>query len=92
MKKHFSPKPIVVAERFRFHKRDQQMDESVKDFNVSLRKLSEFCDFGTLRNEGIQKKLLSIADMTYEKSLEIALAMESPLKMLLNCKQNSFNQ
>lgn len=68
------------------------MDESVKDFNVSLRKLSEFCDFGTLRNEGIQKKLLSIADMTYEKSLEIALAMESASKVVVELQQKSFNQ
>lgn len=103
LKKHFSPKPIVIAERFRFHKRDQQMDESVKDFNVSLRKLSEFCDFGTnlkdalrdrfvcgLRNEGIQKKLLSIADLTYEKSLEIALAMESASKDVVELQAKKF--
>ena len=90
---HFNPKPIVIAERFRFHKRDQHQDESVKDFNVALRKLSEFCEFGGnlkdslrdrfvcgLRNEAIQKKLLSISDLTYEKALETALAMESASK------------
>ena len=96
LKDHFSPKPIVIAERFRFYKRDQQGDESVKDFNVALRKLSEYCDFGAnlkdslrdrfvcgLRNEAIQKKLLSVDKLTYEKALEIALAMESASKDVL---------
>ena len=83
----------MIAERFRFHKRDQQIDESVKDFNVALRKLSKHCNFGTnlndalrdrfvcgLPNEAIQKKLLSVANLTYEKALETALAMESASK------------
>ena len=96
LKDHFSPKPIVIAERFRFYKRDQQVGESVKDFNVALRKLSEYCDFGAnlkdslrdrfvcgLRNEAIQKKLLSVDKLTYEKALEIALAMESASKDVL---------
>ena len=93
LKDHFSPKPLVIAERFRFHKRDQHPDESVKDFNVALRKLSEYCDFGAnlldslrdrfvcgLRNDAIQKKLLSVDKLTHEKALEIALAMESASK------------
>ena len=93
LQSHFSPKPIIIAERFRFHKRDQQADESVKDFNIELRKLSEYCDFGTnlkdslrdrfvcgLRNDAIQKKLLSVDKLTYDKALETALAMESASK------------
>ena len=93
LQSHFSPKPIIIAERFRFHKRDQQADESIKDFNIALRKLSEYCDFGTnlkdslrdrfvcgLRNDAIQKKLLSVDKLTYDKALETALAMESASK------------
>ena len=79
----------------------------MKDFNVALRKLSEYCDFGAnlldslrdrfvcglrndaiqkkllsvgLRNDAIQKKLLSVDKLTHEKALEIALAMESASK------------
>lgn len=93
LSKHFNPEPLVIAERFRFHKRDQKQGESVTDFNVSLRKLSEHCKFGqslndTLRdrlvcgllNENIQKRLLSEKDLTYEKALEISLSMESAQK------------
>ena len=93
LKKHFSQQPIVIAERFRFHKRDQQIDESVKDFNVARQKLSKHCNFGInlndalrdrfvcgLRNESTRKKLLSVANLTYGKALETALAMESASK------------
>ncbi|XP_053391713.1 uncharacterized protein K02A2.6-like [Mercenaria mercenaria] len=86
---HFNPKPLTIAERFRFYKRDQRAGESVQDFNISLRKLSQHCNFGDglnevlrdrfvcgLRNENIQKKLLSEKDLTYEKSIEIATTME----------------
>ena len=91
--KHYNPKPIFIAERFRFHKRDQRPEESVKDFNVSLRKHSEYCNFGAklndslrdrfvcgLKNETIQKRLLSERDLTYVKAVDMAIAIESALK------------
>ena len=36
---HLSPKPLVIAERFRFHKRDQKDGESVLVYVAKLRKL-----------------------------------------------------
>ena len=90
---HFNPKPLVIAERFRFHKRDQKPDESINDYNVSLRKLSEHCKFGTnlndtlrdrfvcgLKSETMQKKLLTEVDLTYENAVKIAVSMESASK------------
>lgn len=44
---HFSPKPIIITERFRFHKRNQEEEESVAQYVAVLKKLSEHCDFGT---------------------------------------------
>ncbi|KAJ8348953.1 hypothetical protein SKAU_G00275420 [Synaphobranchus kaupii] len=35
---HFSPKPLVIAERFRFHKRNQEEGESVTVFVAALRR------------------------------------------------------
>lgn len=65
----------------------------MKDFDVNLRKLSEHCSFGAtlndslrdrfvcgLKNESIQKKLLSEKELTYDKAVEIANAMESAHK------------
>ena len=93
LKDHYTPKPLVIAERFRFYKRDQKPDETIRDFNVALKKLSEYCDFGAnlkdtlrdrfvcgLKSEAIQKKLLAERDLTYDKALEIAQAMESAYK------------
>ncbi|XP_033733598.1 uncharacterized protein K02A2.6-like [Pecten maximus] len=90
---HYSPKPLVIAERYRFHKRDQREGESIRDYNAALRKLSENCTFGdtlndTLRDrlvcglkaEHIQKKLLTESDLTYQKALEVAIAFETATK------------
>ena len=32
LEKHFEPKPLVIAERFHFHRRYQQAGETVADF------------------------------------------------------------
>ncbi len=47
LKDHFSPKPIVIAERFRFHNRCQHETETVAQYVAILKKLSEYCEFGT---------------------------------------------
>ena len=44
---HFSPKPIIIAERFCFHNQNQEEGESVAQYVAVLKKLSEHCDFGT---------------------------------------------
>ena len=89
LKRHFNPTPIQIAERFRFHKLDQKEGESIRDFNAAIRKLSEHCGFVDfndslkdrlvcgLRNEQVQKKLLTEKDLNYEKALETAVAMET---------------
>lgn len=90
---HFSPKPLVIAERFRFHGRSQEEGESVVMFVAALRKLAEHCAFGDvlndslrdrlvccLKNEGIQKKLLTESDLTLEKVINISVTMEMTSK------------
>jgi len=77
LENHLAPRPLVIAERFRFHKRHQQKDENVSDFCVAIQKLSENCQFGTtlfdalrdrlvcgLASEQIQRRLLTEADLT----------------------------
>ena len=103
LQKHFNPRPLVIAERFRFYKRDQRPDESVKDFNISLRKLAEHCEFKEqlneqlrdkfvcgLHNEAIQRKLLSEKDLTYEKAYDTATAMEAATKDVKELQGNKF--
>ena len=90
LKKHYEPSKVVIAERFHFHRREQQAEESIAEFLAALRRLATHCQFGDhledslrdrlvcgLRSESIQKKLLSEADLTLQRALEIAQGMES---------------
>lgn len=51
---HLSPKPLVIAERFRFHKREQKDGESIKTYAASLQKLAEHCNFGGALTEALR--------------------------------------
>ncbi|XP_031330712.1 uncharacterized protein K02A2.6-like [Photinus pyralis] len=64
---HFSAKKIVIAERFRFYRCSQGVnDEALRDRFVC----------GLLK-ENIQTKLLSESDLTFEKACSTALSMET---------------
>ena len=93
LRDHLSPKPSVIAERFRFHKRDQRPGESVLSFMAELRNLATHCQFGAslndtlrdrlvvgLRNETTQKRLLSETDLDLEKAINLSVAMETAAK------------
>ncbi|KAB5579140.1 hypothetical protein PHYPO_G00191710 [Pangasianodon hypophthalmus] len=41
---HFSPRPIVIAERFRFHERNQAQGESVAQYGAVSKKRAEHCE------------------------------------------------
>uniref|UniRef100_A0AAQ4QCI8 CCHC-type domain-containing protein n=1 Tax=Gasterosteus aculeatus aculeatus TaxID=481459 RepID=A0AAQ4QCI8_GASAC len=89
LKAHYSPKPLIIAERFRFHKRNQEEGESISQFVAVLKQLSEHCEFGHslndtirdrlvcgMRSGTIQKRLLTEANLTLQKALEVSLSME----------------
>uniref|UniRef100_A0A3B3R045 ribonuclease H n=1 Tax=Paramormyrops kingsleyae TaxID=1676925 RepID=A0A3B3R045_9TELE len=93
LKEHYSPKPLIIAERFRFHKRNQQDGESISQFVAVLKRLSEHCEFGLslsdticdrlvcgLRSEAIQKRLLTESNLTLQKAIEISTSMEMAAK------------
>ena len=90
VKTQLSPKPLVIAERYRFYKRSQEATESIADYVAVLKKLSEHCEFGEqykdalrdrlvmgLRNESVVKRLLTEANLTFDKAQAIAVAMET---------------
>ena len=87
---HFSPKPLVIAERYRFHKRDQLPGESIVTFVAELRRFARHCNFGTnlddclrdrlvcgLSNSHIIKKLLAEKDLDLPKAIQLATASET---------------
>ena len=86
LKRHFAPKRVVIAERFRFYRREQNIGESVADYEAELRRLATLCDFGEyldqalrdrlvcgLRSEATQEHLLSKSDLTLKRALEIPI-------------------
>ena len=54
--KHYDPKPLVISERFKFHKRNQQADESISEYCAALQKHASTCQFGTFLDEAFLKK------------------------------------
>ena len=97
--KHYSPKPSEVVLRYKFFTRRQQEGETIAQFVAGLRQLSDGCRFTELENmlrdrlvvgcrePAIQRKLLSEAKLTFEKSLNIATAMETANRDVEDLKQ-----
>ena len=90
LKDHLNPKPLVIAERFKFHKRDQKEGETIAQYVAALRKLADTCEFEAfleqalrdrlvcgLYAENIQRKLLTEADLKLSRAYEIAQGMEA---------------
>ncbi|KAI7789894.1 hypothetical protein IRJ41_014004, partial [Triplophysa rosa] len=86
---HFKPKPILIAERFRFYQRNQSHDETISDYILALKRLASSCEFGTFLDDALRDKfvcglmgevyhrrLLSEKDLTFKKACDIALALE----------------
>ena len=97
---HFKPKLVVIAERFQFHRRNQEPGESVTKYEAELRCLAASYKFGDylpqairdrlvcgLRSEGTQKRLLAEAELTLTKALEIAQSMEAADRNTQHLKQ-----
>ena len=85
---HLKLRRLTVAERFKFHQRNQN-DGDVAKFAVELRRLASTCNFGDflteaphdqfvcgIRNGNTQRKLLS-EDRSFEQAMHTALADEA---------------
>ena len=103
--KHLAPKPLLIAERYRFHKCDQKEGESVREYVASLQKLTEHCQFGFgwedalrdrllcgIRDEAVRKRLLSKADLTFAKAVEMIETEEAAVKDAGQMKQSEVIQ
>ena len=99
---HFEPKPIVIAERYHCHKRDQAAGESVSQFIAELRRLARHCEFKTFLDEALrdrfvcglhakatQNRLLTEKNLTLTKALEIAVGMEAAAKEVTELQARS---
>ena len=105
IQEHMSPKPLEIAERFRFYQRNQHEGEGIFVLLTELRKLATHCNFGGnlyevlrerlacgLQNMQIQKRLLSEAKLKYSKAVEIAVAMETAMRDTSEYSELNSNQ
>jgi len=88
MGRHLTPKPPVIAERYKFHKCNKK-DESIREFLAKLQKLAETWEFETYRDEALRerlvcgmnykvtrRKLLGEAELSLKKAVDIAVGMK----------------
>lgn len=95
LSEHFNPKPIVIAERFKFWSATQGDTESVGNFIVRLKNLASNCKFETFLQQAMRDKLvcglnkqmsktqtylLTQADLTFELARKRCLANEMAAK------------
>lgn len=93
MQAHLLLEPLLIVERFRLHKRNQTKEETIVAYVAELKRLSGRSEFGTgladvfcdrlvcgIRHEGIQKRLLTEADLAFKRALEIAVLTETAAK------------
>ncbi|XP_042142281.1 uncharacterized protein K02A2.6-like [Ixodes scapularis] len=86
---HFAPKPSEIVERFKFHKRAQHSDEPMAAFIADLRRIAVTCNFGDaldsslrdqivcgVKDEALQRRLLSEAELTLAQAEKLAIAAE----------------
>uniref|UniRef100_A0A5S6Q2K1 Reverse transcriptase domain-containing protein n=1 Tax=Trichuris muris TaxID=70415 RepID=A0A5S6Q2K1_TRIMR len=90
LEEHFSPKPSEIYSRFQYQRRFQQASEGVAAFVAELRQLAQHCNFGDtlesrlrdllvccLRDETLQKQLLTVKDLTLATAIDRALSAEA---------------
>ena len=56
---HLSPKSLLIAERFRFHMRDQRDDKNINTYVAEIKKLSEHCEFGPALNDSLRDRFVA---------------------------------
>lgn len=93
LKDHFNPKPSEIVQRFKFNSRNRKQGETVMEYVAVLRKLAQDCNYGDklsemirdrlvcgIGDDRIQRRLLSEPDLTFDKALKLAQAIETASK------------
>lgn len=106
LKTHYVPRTNYIAQRYKFHARNQLEGESISEYVTNLRKLSATCKFGQLLDEALRNRflcgvkstelrdrLLTAAhskDLTLALGIEMGLAYEVTVKSSQQFSQTTF--
>ena len=90
LQNHLQPKPMIIAEKYKFHQGNQGHTETVSEFLAALQRSAANCEFkGFLeealrdrfvcgvKSESLRRRLLLEKELTLAKVTEIAVAMEA---------------
>lgn len=94
LRKHLTPKPLIIPSRHRFLNRKQHEGEAINTYLVELRALAVNCEYDSkmlnimlrdvfvsgLRNKMILDRLFEEDNIDLDKTVQIALAMERAYK------------
>ena len=58
LKSHYEPEPLIIAQRFHFHRRNQGPEESIADYVAELRRLASRCKFDAYLDEALRDRLV----------------------------------
>ena len=102
LSKHFEPKPCEIVERFRFNSCNRKEEQSTADYVAELRRLSEFCNYGDkldehlrdrlvcgIKDNRIQRRLLSESDLTLQRAIEICIGVEVAEKNMVTLEEQT---
>ncbi len=100
-KDHFNPLPSVIVQRYKFNTRIQQPGETTAEFVAELRRLAQHCEYGAtledmlrdrlvcgIKDERVQRRLLSEPSLKFKKAWEISQAMELAMKNAKDLQRN----
>lgn len=92
LKNHFKPCTLTIVERYRFGCRNQQPNETIAEYVVTLKHMASTCNFGTFLKDALRDKLVSgirddnirqrllTEELSLEDSLKRALMLEEAIK------------
>ena len=58
LKKHFEPEPVIITERFHFHRRQQGANESIAEYVAALRCLATLSSFKEYLEQALRDRLV----------------------------------
>ena len=90
VQEHHNPKPFIILRRFCFNTCVRQERELITAYVTRLRDLASHCEYGDstkelirdrlvcgVRDDALQRALLAVAKLTFDKAFELALLHES---------------
>ena len=90
---HYNPRPSVIMRRFYFNTCVRQEGESITAYVTRLRDLASHCEYGDsakelvrdrlvcgVRDDTLQRTLLAVAKLTFDKAFELALLHEAAVQ------------